>query len=106
MDTSSKKGRAMVCRIVISFAAVAMGISCIATDASATCKFKAKKDIIVILDVGHTDKNSGQISARGEKEFAAALRRTCQHRFSFHADDCDVGLEYTRKPATTIEACQ
>jgi N-acetylmuramoyl-L-alanine amidase len=69
MDTSSKKGRAMVCRIVISFAAVAMGISCIATDASATCKFKAKKDIIVILDVGHTDKDSGQISARGEKEY-------------------------------------
>ncbi len=55
----------MACRIAISFAAVAMGISCIATDASATCKFKAKKDIIVILDVGHTDKDSGQISARG-----------------------------------------
>jgi hypothetical protein len=46
-----------------------MGISCIATDASATCKFKAKKDIIVILDVGHTDKDSGQISARGVKEY-------------------------------------
>src|SRR5262249_10816123 len=43
--------------------------SCIATDASATCKFKAKKDIIVILDVGHTDKDSGQISARGVKEY-------------------------------------
>ena len=59
----------MACRIAISFAAVAMGISCIATHASATCKFKAKKDIIVILDVGHTDKDSGQISARGVKEY-------------------------------------
>jgi N-acetylmuramoyl-L-alanine amidase len=67
--TSSKKGKAMACRIVISFVAVAMGISCIATHASATCKFKAKKDIIVILDVGHTDKDSGQISARGVKEY-------------------------------------
>src|SRR6516165_7783941 len=46
-----------------------MGISCIASDASATCKFKAKKDIIVILDVGHTDKDSGQISAHGVKEY-------------------------------------
>src|SRR5262245_63742491 len=46
-----------------------MGISCIATDASATCMFKAKKDIIVILDVGHTDKDSGQMSARGVKEY-------------------------------------
>ena len=31
--------------------------------------FKAKRDIIVILDVGHTDKDSGQISARGVKEY-------------------------------------
>jgi len=31
--------------------------------------FKAKKDIIVILDVGHTDKDSGQMSARGLKEY-------------------------------------
>src|SRR6516165_2661989 len=69
MHMSSKRGKAMACRIAISFAAVAMGISCIATDASATCKFKAKKDIIVILDVGHTDKDSGQISARGVKEY-------------------------------------
>jgi N-acetylmuramoyl-L-alanine amidase len=59
----------MACRIAISFAAVAMSISCIATDASATCKFKAKKDIVVFLDVGHTDKDSGQISARGVKEY-------------------------------------
>ena len=59
----------MACRIAISFAAVVMGISCIATHASATCKFKAKKDIIVILDVGHTDRDSGQISARGVKEY-------------------------------------
>jgi N-acetylmuramoyl-L-alanine amidase len=28
-----------------------------------------KKDIVVILDVGHTDKDSGQISARGIKEY-------------------------------------
>src|SRR5215813_12669586 len=69
MHTSSKKGKAVACRIGISFAAVAMGISCIAADASATCMFKAKKDIIVILDVGHTDKDSGQISARGVKEY-------------------------------------
>jgi N-acetylmuramoyl-L-alanine amidase len=69
MHTSSRKGKAMACRIAISFAVVAMGISPIATHASATCKFKAKKDIIVILDVGHTDKDSGQISARGVKEY-------------------------------------
>ena len=59
----------MACRIAIFFAAVAVGISCAATAALATCKFKAKKDIIVILDVGHTDKDSGQISARGVKEY-------------------------------------
>jgi N-acetylmuramoyl-L-alanine amidase len=51
-----------------------MGIPCIATDASATCMFKAKKDIIVILDVGHTDKDSGQISARGVKEYDLNMR--------------------------------
>src|SRR5262245_4358355 len=67
MHTS--KGKAMACRIAISFAAAAMGISCIASDASATCRFKAKKDIIVVLDVGHSDKDSGQISARGVKEY-------------------------------------
>jgi len=59
----------MTCRNAISFAVVVMGISSIVTDASATCEFKAKKDIIVILDVGHTDKDSGQISARGVKEY-------------------------------------
>jgi N-acetylmuramoyl-L-alanine amidase len=69
MHTYSKKGKAVAYRIATSFAAVVMGISCIATDASATCMFKAKKDIIVILDVGHTDKDSGQISARGVKEY-------------------------------------
>jgi N-acetylmuramoyl-L-alanine amidase len=69
MHTSSKKGKAVACRIAASFAAVAMGISCIAPDASATCMFKAKKDIIVILDVGHTDRDSGQMSARGMKEY-------------------------------------
>jgi N-acetylmuramoyl-L-alanine amidase len=30
---------------------------------------KAKKDIVVVLDVGHTDKDSGQMSARGVKEY-------------------------------------
>jgi N-acetylmuramoyl-L-alanine amidase len=69
MHTYSKKGKAVACRSATSFAAVVMGISCIATDASATCMLKAKKDIIVILDVGHTDKDSGQISARGVKEY-------------------------------------
>src|SRR5262245_66450493 len=60
----------MACRIGISFVVATIGISCIAaTDASATCKFKAKKDIIVILDVGHSDKDSGQIRARGVKEY-------------------------------------
>jgi N-acetylmuramoyl-L-alanine amidase len=69
MRTYSKKGKAVACRIASSFAAAVMGISCIATDASATCMLKAKKDIIVVLDVGHTDKDSGQISARGVKEY-------------------------------------
>src|SRR5215831_10326882 len=64
-----RKEKPWLCRVAISFAAVAMSISCIATDASAACKFKAKKDIVVILDVGHTDKDSGQISARGVKEY-------------------------------------
>ena len=59
----------MACRSAIFFAAVAIGISCGASNASAACKFKAKKDIIVLLDVGHTDKDSGQISARGVKEY-------------------------------------
>jgi N-acetylmuramoyl-L-alanine amidase len=67
MHTS--KGKVMACRIAVCFAAATIGISCIATDASATCKFKAKKDIIVILDVGHSDKDSGQISARGVKGY-------------------------------------
>jgi len=59
----------MACRIAISLAAATMGISLIGSDASAACKLKAKKDIIVILDVGHSDKDSGQISARGLKEY-------------------------------------
>ena len=68
MHTSKEK--VMACRLAIAFAAATIGISCIAAaDASATCKFKAKKDIVVFLDVGHTDKDSGQISARGEKEY-------------------------------------
>jgi N-acetylmuramoyl-L-alanine amidase len=69
MVVHTSKGKAMAYRIAIFLAATAMGISSIATDASATCKLKAKKDIIVILDVGHSDKDSGQISARGEKEY-------------------------------------
>ena len=60
MHTSKEK--IMACRLAIAFAAATIGISCIAaTDASATCKFKAKKDFIVIVDVGHSDKDSGQI---------------------------------------------
>jgi N-acetylmuramoyl-L-alanine amidase len=35
----------------------------------ATCVFKAKKDITVILDVGHTASDPGQISARGVPEY-------------------------------------
>jgi N-acetylmuramoyl-L-alanine amidase len=64
-----KKGKVMSCQIAISFAAAAMGISCIATDALGACNLKAKKDIIVVLDVGHTASDSGQISARGVKEY-------------------------------------
>ena len=112
MHSSSKKGKAMACRNAISLAAVVMGISSIVTDASATCEFKAKKDIIVILDVGHTNKDSGQISARGVKEYdfnmnlARQVLEELVNTGFFHADDRDVGLKYTRKPATTIETCQ
>ena len=50
----------MAYRLAIAFAAATIGISCIAaTDASATCKLKAKKDFIVIVDVGHSDKGIG-----------------------------------------------
>lgn len=73
MRTSKEK--VMACRLAIAFAAATIGISCIAaTDASATCKFKAKKDFIVIVDVGHSDKDSGQISARGIKEYDLNLK--------------------------------
>ena len=65
----------MACRLAIAFAAAAIGISCIAAaEASATCKFKAMKDFIVIVDVGHSDKDSGQISARGIKEYDLNLK--------------------------------
>ena len=65
----------MASRLAVGFAAATIGMSCIATaDASATCKFKAKKDIIVIVDVGHSDKDSGQISARGVKEYDLNLK--------------------------------
>jgi N-acetylmuramoyl-L-alanine amidase len=112
--THTSKGKVMACRLVIAFAAATIGMLCIApTDASAACKFKAKKDFIVIVDVGHSDKDSGQISAHGVKGIRSQseisgpdFRRTCQRRFCFHADDRDVGSEYSRKPATTIEACQ
>src|SRR5258705_2373493 len=69
------KGKVMACRVDIPFAAATIGMSCIAaTDASATCKFKAKKDITVIVDVGNSDKDSGQISARGMKEYDLKLQ--------------------------------
>ena len=52
MHTSKEK--VLACRLAIAYAAATIGISCIAAaDASATCKFKAKKDFIVIVDVGH-----------------------------------------------------
>ena len=70
-----QKGKVMARRLAIAFAAATIGMSCIATtDASATCKFKAKKDFIVIVDVGHSDKDSGQISARGVKEYDLNLK--------------------------------
>jgi N-acetylmuramoyl-L-alanine amidase len=73
MHTS--KGKVMACRLAIAFAAATIGMSCIATTgASATCKLKAKKDIIVMVDVGHSDKDSGQISARGVKEYDLNLK--------------------------------
>jgi N-acetylmuramoyl-L-alanine amidase len=73
MHTSKEK--VMACRLAIAFAAAAIGISCIAAaEASATCKFKAMKDFIVIVDVGHSDKDSGQISARGVKEYDLNLK--------------------------------
>ena len=69
------KEKVMVCRFAIAFAAATIGIQGIAaTDASANCKFKAKKDFIVIVDVGHSDKDSGQISARGMKEYDLNLK--------------------------------
>src|SRR5262249_59856665 len=68
-DVCVREGKGVDLRSASSFASVTMRNSCSATDASATCKFKAKKDIIVIVDVGHTDKDSGQISARGVKEY-------------------------------------
>ena len=73
MHTS--KENIMACRLATAFAAATIGISCIAaSDASAACKFKAKKDIIVIVDVGHSDRDLGQISARGIKEYDLNLK--------------------------------
>ena len=95
----------MAPRLPLAFAAATIGMSCIATaDASATCKFKAKKDIVVIIDVGHSDKDSGQISARGVKEYDLNLKLA--QRVLEELTDRDVGSEYSRKPATTIKACQ
>src|SRR5262245_5345128 len=96
MHTYSKKGKAVACRIATPFAAVVMGISCIATDASATCMFKAKKDIIVILDVGHTDKDSGQISARGVKEYDLNMRlaQRVLDRKSTRLNSSHLGISY------------
>src|SRR5262245_62300653 len=73
-----------------------MGISCIATDASATCMFKAKKDIIVILDVGHTDRDSGQISARGVKEYDLNMRlaQRVLDRKSTRLNSSHLGISY------------
>jgi N-acetylmuramoyl-L-alanine amidase len=59
----------MFYRIAISLAGVAMGISCFAGDVLASCEVKAKKGIIIMLDVGHTTSDSGQISARGVAEY-------------------------------------
>jgi N-acetylmuramoyl-L-alanine amidase len=69
------KENVMACRLAVAFAAVAIGMSCIAAaDAAATCKFKAMKDFIVVVDVGHSDKDSGQISANGLKEYDLNLK--------------------------------
>jgi N-acetylmuramoyl-L-alanine amidase len=64
----------MPSRFAISFAASIVWYSCFAADASAACKFKAKKDFIVVVDVGHSDKDSGQISAHGVKEYDLNLK--------------------------------
>jgi N-acetylmuramoyl-L-alanine amidase len=68
------KGKVMACRPAVSLAAAIVGFSCAVSAASAACKFKPKKDFIVMLDVGHSDKDSGQISARGVKEYDLNLK--------------------------------
>ena len=64
----------MACRLAVAFAAATIGICLAVTAASAACKFKARKDVIVIVDVGHSDRDSGQISARGIKEYDLNLK--------------------------------
>jgi hypothetical protein len=41
------------------------------------------KDFIVIVDVGHSDKDSGQISARGIKEYDLNLK-WCRPAFGWN----------------------
>ena len=64
----------MACRLAVAFAAATIGICLAVTAASAACKFKDRKDVIVIVDVGHSDRDSGQISARGIKEYDLNLK--------------------------------
>ena len=68
------EGKVMACRLAVAFAAATIGICLAVTDASAACKFKPRKDVIVIVDVGHSDKDSGQISARSIKEYDLNLK--------------------------------
>ena len=74
----------MFYRIAIFLGGVAMGISCIAGDVSAACEVKAKKDIIIMIDVGHTTSDPGQISARGvaEYDFNVKLARRVRDNLS------------------------
>jgi N-acetylmuramoyl-L-alanine amidase len=52
--------------IIVSIAVLFM----LASDAIAgSCKLKAKGDVKVVIDVGHTPTDTGQISARGVPEF-------------------------------------
>jgi N-acetylmuramoyl-L-alanine amidase len=68
------EGKVMACRLAVAFAAATIGICLAVTAASAACNFKARKDVIVIVDVGHSDRDSGQISSRGIKEYDLNLK--------------------------------
>ena len=103
----------MACRLAVAFAAATIGICLAVTDASAACKFKARKDVIVIVDVGHSDKDSGQISARGIKEYDLNLKlagRILEELVStgFVSTQMIVtsGPNTHEKPGKTIEARQ